>query len=67
MEGFCYSQENEKLKNELCYAIEGRGAFRRFRDLIARYDMEDEWNAYRYKALCEIACEWCEFNGIEYK
>lgn len=66
-EDYCYSQEDEKLRDKLCYAIDGKGAFRRFKDLIIRYGLEDDWDAYRFKALCEIAREWCEFNNIEYK
>lgn len=67
MEDFCYSQEDDKLRNKLCNAINGRGAFRRFKDLISQFGMENNWYAYKYEALCKIARDWCEFNNIQYK
>ena len=45
MENFCYSQEDNKLRNKLCYAIDGKGAFRRFRDAINYHGIENDWNA----------------------
>ncbi len=66
MEKFCYSQEDNKLRNKLCNAIDGKGAFRRFRDAINQYGIENDWNAYKYETLCEIAREWCEFHKIQY-
>ncbi|MHB8075679.1 UPF0158 family protein [Desulfosporosinus fructosivorans] len=36
MENFCYSQEDDKLRNKLCYSIDGKGAFRHFRDVIVK-------------------------------
>jgi hypothetical protein len=66
MESFCYSQKDEKLGNKLCYAIEGKGAFRRFKDAIKQYGIEKEWYSYKHEALCKIAREWCEFNNIEF-
>lgn len=67
MKNFCYSQEDEKLRNKLFYAINGRGAFRRFKDLMIQYGLEEDGAAYKYEALCEIAREWCEFHEIQYK
>lgn len=66
MEKFCYSIEDERLSNKLCNAISGRGAFRRFKDAIKRYTLEDTWYAYKYKTLCEIARDWCENNKIPF-
>ena len=67
MENFCYSQEDDKLRSKLCYAIDGKGAFRRFRDAIIQHGIEEEWDSYKDKTLCETAREWCEFNQIDYK
>lgn len=64
MEQFCYSIENQRLSNSLCNAISGRGAFRRFKDAIIQYDLEDSWYTYKHKALCKIARNWCEHNNI---
>ena len=58
---------SEPHKNELlCVALEGRGAFRRFKDTLHRVDLTDEWYAFKHKAYVETAREWCEENEIEY-
>ena len=67
MENFCYSLEDNKLRNKLCYTIDGKGAFRRFRDAINYHGIESDWNAYKYDTLCGIVREWCEFHKIQYK
>ena len=54
-------------KNELLsVALEGRGAFRRFKDTLHRVGLTDEWYAFKRRAFAEIAWEWCEDNNIEY-
>ena len=54
-------------KNELLrVALEGRGAFRRFKDTLYRVDLEKEWYAFKHQAYVEIAREWCEENDIAY-
>lgn len=67
MEDFCLSLNDENLKNKLYRSIKGRGAFRRFRDKIIEYDIEQNWFKYRREALKRIAIEWCEENNIPYK
>jgi len=64
MEEFCNSIEDARLGNKLCNAISGRGAFRRFKDLIIRHDLEDSWYAYKHQSIVQIAREWCEDNKI---
>jgi len=64
MQDFCYSIEDEQLNNKLCNAITGRGAFRRFKDAMIRYDLEDSWYAYKHQSLRKIAQDWCKFNNI---
>jgi len=65
MERFCMSLDNQKISDILCDLISGSGAFRRFKDAIYRYEIEDEWHSYRSDALKEIAIEWCRENNIE--
>lgn len=67
MEEFCLSIADNKLSDELYYAIRGNGAFRRFKDLIQRHGIADDWYKYRDNKYREIAIEWCEENDIEYK
>ena len=58
---------NDPRKNELLFvALQGRGAFRRFKDTLYSVDLLDEWCAFKHTAFVEIARRWCEENGIEY-
>ena len=66
MERFCLSVDDDDLRDDLCDAIRGRGAFRRFKDRMQLYRMTEEWYRYRDAALREIAMAWCEAHGIPY-
>jgi len=66
MERFCLSVDDEDMRDDLCDAIRGRGAFRRFKDRMQLYGMAEEWYRYRDAALREIAVAWCEAHGISY-
>ena len=68
MERFCRSQREDEIREKLYRGIEGRGAFRRFKDLIHEHDIAEDWYRYRYRdeALKEIATDWCEAHGVEY-
>ena len=67
MEGFCLSIRDERISDALYNSIKGRGAFRRSKDGIHRHGIEDDWYAYRDKALKQIAVEWCEEHDIQLK
>ena len=66
MERFCRSVDDDDMRDDLCNAIRGRGAFRYFKDRIYVYGIADDWYRYRDEALKEIAIAWCEENGIRY-
>lgn len=51
----------------LSIALRGRGAFRRFKDVVIDHDLEEAWYAYRYAAFAKIARRWCENHGIAYE
>ena len=55
-----------KLKENMCRLIKGRGAFRRFKDNIFEYGIEQNWFQYRREAFKEIAIDWCGENNISY-
>lgn len=67
MEDFCLSLEDDKLRDIMCDVIQGRGAFKRFKENIRRYDIEEEWYTFKDKAYKQIAIEWCEDNGISFE
>ena len=64
MERCCLLVDDEDMRDDLCDAIRGRGAFRRFKDRIQAYGMAEAWYWYRDAALREIAMAWCEEHGI---
>ena len=51
----------------LSVALDGKGAFRRFRDVLDRTGLTDEWYAFRHDAYVIIVREWCEDHGIPYE
>lgn len=67
MERFCLSLTNDKLRDIMYYSIKGKGAFRRFKNNIRKYRIEQDWYEYRHESLKAVAIEWCEENGIEYE
>jgi hypothetical protein len=66
MENFCTSLDKQEIGDILCDLIIGSGAFRRFKDAIYKYRVEDEWHIYHDNAIKEIAIEWCRENNIEF-
>lgn len=66
MEEFCDSISNSRMSDALRNAIQGRGAFRKFKDTIQRLNIEDSWYKFKEEAFRKIAVEWCEDNCIEY-
>jgi len=65
MERFCLSLDDPEMSDLLYGLIKGSGAFRRFKDAIYRYGIEDDWFKYRDNAIKEIAIEWCRESNIE--
>lgn len=66
MESFIETIQNEKIRNRLFRAIQGRGAFRRFKDTISEWpEIEKQWFAYRDEAIRKEVIDWLESIGIE--
>jgi hypothetical protein len=53
-----------EVREELFGAIQGKGAFRRFKDAIREYDIEKQWYGFKGKKLKELVIEWCEEKGL---
>ena len=66
MADFAATVGDPHVNELLSVALEGKGAFRRFKDTLHRVGLTDEWYAFKHKAYVEIVREWCEENGIEY-
>lgn len=67
MEEFCLSIENDRISNIMYDSLKGSGAFRRFKENIQRYNIEDNWYNFKNDAMKKIAINWCERNDIDYE
>lgn len=59
--------ESPEINNNLQRLIQGKGAFRRFKDYCAEMKIIQEWYKYRDEQYKEIAIDWCKQNELEYK
>lgn len=66
MEEFCLSVREQGKQDALLKAIKGKGAFRRFKDKIIEFDVENQWYSFRNEKFKEIAIEWCQDNNLNY-
>jgi len=66
MTDFAYSIDDQVKKDKLLTSLDGRGAFRRFKNSVCRLEIEQMWYSYLGAALKEIARVWCEQNEIPY-
>lgn len=66
MEDFIETVEDENLKEKLYIAIDGPGAFRRFKNVLLGYPEERQrWFAFRDAHLEERVLKWLESVGYE--
>lgn len=66
MESFTKAFPAGKIRNELALAIRGKGAFRRFRNTIRYYEIEQLWYDYLESAYRDIAIRWCKEHDLKY-
>ena len=67
MVDFIDTIENLEIKNNLQKLIQGKGAFRRFKDYCFEMDIIQDWYKFRDERYKEIAIDWCKQNELEYK
>lgn len=65
MERFASGVAHENERDQLLSALNGKGAFRRFKDTVVRLDLAKLWYAAREQEYERVAREWCEAHGIE--
>jgi hypothetical protein len=66
MEDFTTTVEDEELRDRLERAISGRGAFRYFKDVLARHFHERErWHAFKDARLERRVLDWLASHDIE--
>lgn len=66
MEEFIETIEDERLYNQLYISINGKGAFRRFKDTCINYGIIDDWYKFKNDQYKNIAIKWCTENNIDY-
>jgi hypothetical protein len=66
MAEFAETVSNRRLREMLDLALDGRGAFRRFKNVLADYPAERErWFAFHQERFDEEMKEWLADNDIE--
>ena len=66
MVAFTEGVENMDLKEKLLIALDGRGAFRRFKNVLSEYPEErQKWFKFKENRLKQRVIEWLEENEIE--
>lgn len=66
MEDFIGTVQDDRLRSRLWGAIQGRGAFRRFKDTLAGHSRERErWFAFKEERLRQEVLGWLASEGIE--
>jgi hypothetical protein len=66
MQGFAIAMGSSQKQNLLLSALTGKGAFRRFKDVLDGINLRDAWYGFRYSMVKGIAKNRCERYGIEY-
>lgn len=66
MQLFIETVEDEHVKEVLSVAIDGRGAFRRFKNVLYDYlDERERWFAFKDEIIRQRVIEWLDDHGIE--
>lgn len=65
MEGFISEVSSESDQEHLFRALQGKGAFRRFKDSVITLGIENSWYQFRDERYKQFALEWCDENGIK--
>ena len=66
MQEYIWSIEDEHLRELLEVAIQGSGAFRRFKDVLSRYpEAQENWFRFRNEREKRRMTDWLASQGIE--
>lgn len=57
---------SEEARNRLFNAVEGKDAFRRFKNEIQALNIEQQWYDFRDKEFKNIAVNWCNEHNLKY-
>jgi len=65
IENFIGALEDGDIQKVLYEAIQGRGAFRRFKDGIIEHGIDNQWYRYKESKIKELVIAWCKEQDIE--
>lgn len=57
IKNFIETIKDNQMKNQLLIVIQGRGAFRRFKDSCINYGIINDWYKFRFNTYYELATE----------
>jgi hypothetical protein len=66
MERFCLERTEGSLQEKLLSAINGRGAFGRFRDAVRRHGIQESWRVFNSAQVAKRAKAWLESHKIAF-
>lgn len=66
LEDFSVSVEDDKASRMLQLAINGSGAFRRFKEMVHAHGLAQDWYTFRDAQYKKIAIDWCRTHGLEF-
>lgn len=66
MEDFIVTVEDERVREKLIVAVNGRGAFKRFKDVLLDYsESRGRWFRFKEGRVLDRVMEWLESEGID--
>ena len=67
MVSFVDSLDDNYIRERLYQALEGKGAFKRFKNEIINQNVREKWFKYRDDCLRQKVINWLEENEVEYE
>ena len=67
MTDFIKSETSGHERDLLAVSIQGKGAFRRFKDTLGILGLLEMWYTFKTAAYIEIAREWCDRHNLPYE
>jgi len=65
LDDFIVTVEDERVREKLIVAVNGRGAFKRFKDVLLDYpELWDRWFGFKDGGVLDRVYKWLEFEGI---
>lgn len=66
MEDFVFNIQNDILQDEFHHAIQGKGAFQRFKNKLSENGIENDWNEFKIGKLASFGRDWLRKNKIHF-